>query len=209
MKIDLHIHTSERSGCGKSTEAEMIRAAKAAGLGAIALTDHGALAPSLHLAELNRLHHPFRIFPGIEIECEDEHIVVVGLEEGALERDGWSYEALYRFVARKGGFLFLAHPFRYHDHINVDVDAFPPGGVEIDSKNMADVDRQLLDDFFARTGLAPLCNSDAHDAETVGLYHNTLQRSPADPVDLVRILREGRFACGDRPDVRFMRKESS
>lgn len=195
LKIDLHVHTSERSGCGKSTEAEMIAAAKAAGLDAIVLSDHGRLPPPFHLVELNRLHHPFRIFPGIEINCQDEHIVVVGLDESALEREDWSWEALHRFVERAGGFLFVAHPFRYHDYLNVDVDALPPGGAEANSSNMGEVDERRLDDFFERTGLPALCNSDAHSAEYVGLYHNTLERPAADSIDLVRMLKAGRFSC--------------
>lgn len=173
----------------------MIAAAAAAGLDAIVLSDHGRLPPPLHLAELNRLHHPFRIFPGIEIGCEDEHIVVVGLEDGALERQDWGYQALHRFVERAGGFLFVAHPFRNHDYLNVDVDAFPPGGAEVNSINMGEVDEERLDDFFERTGLPALCNSDAHSAEYMGLYHNTLERPAADASDLVRILKAGRFSC--------------
>jgi len=173
----------------------MIAAAKAAGLDAVVLTDHGRLAPHFHLAELNRLHHPFRIFPGIEIECQDEHVVVVGVEDGALEREGWTYRGLHAFVERAGGFLFVAHPFRYHDYINVEVDAFPPGGVEINSSNMGEVDARRMDEFLERTGLPGLCNSDAHSAEYVGLYHNVLERPAADAVDLVRILKARRFSC--------------
>ncbi len=52
LRIDLHVHTQERSGCGKSPELAMIEAAIAAGLDAVVLTDHDRLAPPERLAEL-------------------------------------------------------------------------------------------------------------------------------------------------------------
>ena len=36
MKVDLHVHTKERSPCGRSSAVEQIQAAVSAGLGAIA-----------------------------------------------------------------------------------------------------------------------------------------------------------------------------
>ena len=40
MKIDVHVHTSEVSGCGQLPGAEMARLYKQAGYDAIVITDH-------------------------------------------------------------------------------------------------------------------------------------------------------------------------
>ena len=79
MRIDLHVHSSQRSGCARSTEAEQIAAARRRGLDALAFTDHHRLVPPEHLERLNDLHAPFRIFSGIEIEVAEEHLVVLGV----------------------------------------------------------------------------------------------------------------------------------
>ncbi len=193
MRIDLHVHTSERSDCGTSTEAEMIEAAKAAGLDAIVLTDHGRLAPHDHLAEINALHAPFRIFPGIEVSLPAEDVVVVGLDDPRLENVDWTYEELHPFVEREGGFLFLAHPFRFHESVDIDVERFPPGAVEVNSSNMGKVDVALLEDWLRRHDLQRIVTSDAHTAPLVGVYHLVLDCRADDVRRLVSILKSGRF----------------
>jgi len=45
MKIDLHVHTTERSLCADSSEQEQILTAIERGLDAIVITDHGRLVP--------------------------------------------------------------------------------------------------------------------------------------------------------------------
>ena len=45
MIVDLHVHTSRYSGCGKSTPEEMVAAAQAAGIEAMVLTEHHIIWP--------------------------------------------------------------------------------------------------------------------------------------------------------------------
>ncbi len=180
----------------------MIEAAKEAGLDAVALTDHGRLVPPEHLAELNSVHAPFRVFPGIEVSVPPDDIVVVGLQDPQLERDGWTYPRLHRFVAERGGFLFLAHPFRFHDTVSIDVENYPPGALEMNSSNMGEVDVSLLYEFVAEHDLPCICNSDAHAAELVGIYHVILEDRVDNARDLVSVLNGGRFRCG-RMDERI------
>lgn len=53
MKIDLHVHSSERSACGQAGEEEQIEAAMAAGLNALVFTDHGK-SPARRLSAANQ-----------------------------------------------------------------------------------------------------------------------------------------------------------
>ena len=196
MKIDLHVHTSQRSSCSLAAEEDLIAAAIQAGIDAIVLSDHECLPPPGHVERLSHKYAPFRVFAGIELTTDGEHVVVVGLEDPALATRDWSYADLWHFVEEREGFLFLAHPFRYHDEVKIDVESFPPGGIEINSQNMGEVDPARLDEFIAAHGLRPVANSDAHRCLYVGIYHNILEGHPQTASELTEVLRDGRFAPG-------------
>jgi histidinol phosphatase-like PHP family hydrolase len=196
MKIDLHVHAKERSGCAVSGEEEMIQTAIAYGLDGLVFTDHQRLVLPERLAELNRTCAPFRVFGGIEItlvECED--VLVLGVHDPVLEAQQWTYPALLRFVRERGGLLVLAHPFRYHHAIQIDVEQYLPDAVEIHSANTGACDESQIRAVAERLGLRLLCNSDAHSARLAGIYYNELARAPRDEQELVDILRAGEYTC--------------
>jgi histidinol phosphatase-like PHP family hydrolase len=196
LKIDLHVHTKERSACGKSGEEEMARAAVDYGLDGLAFTDHHRLAPLDRLEALNRKYAPLRVFGGIEISViEGEDVLVLGVRDSALETQKWSYPELFALVRQRGGFLILAHPFRYHDEITIDVETYPPDAIEVHSKNTGACDEPRIRAVLKHLGLRPLCNSDAHTAEHVGIYHNRLSRAPRDEGELIQILKAGDYTC--------------
>ena len=97
MKIDLHVHSSERSDCGKATEEAQIRAAIAAGLDAIVFTDHWQFVPLARLKRLNDQYAPFKIFGGIEVTADDEDFIVVGVRDPVLDLDLLMHNRLFAF----------------------------------------------------------------------------------------------------------------
>jgi histidinol phosphatase-like PHP family hydrolase len=196
LKVDLHVHAKERSACGRSGEEEVIQAAIAFGLDGLAFTDHHRLVPLDRLDTLNRKYAPFRVFGGIEVSvAEGEDVLVLGVRDPLLETRRWSYLELFAFVRGQGGFLVLAHPFRYRDRIEVDVERHPPDAVEVHSKNTGVCDEAQIRAVLTRHGLRPLYNSDAHLAQHVGLYYNRLARVPRDEGELIEILRAGDYTC--------------
>lgn len=196
MKIDLHVHTKERSACGRSGEEEMIQAAVAFGLDGLVFTDHRRLAPLDRLEELNHKYAPFRVFGGIEISVTDgEDVLVLGVRDSMLETRDWSYPELFAFVRKRGGFLVLAHPFRYHDEIDADIETYPPDAIEVHSKNTGACDEPQIRTVLTRLSLLSLYNSDAHIADHVGIYYNRLARVPRDERELVEILWRGDYTC--------------
>jgi histidinol phosphatase-like PHP family hydrolase len=196
MKIDLHVHAKERSPCSRSGEEEMIRAAIGFGLDGLAFTDHQRFVPLDRLDGLNRAYAPFRVFGAIEIAVtEGEDVLVLGVHDSALETRRWSYSELFAFVRERGGFLVLAHPFRYRDRIDIDVVRYPPDAIEVHSKNIGVGDEPRIRAVLTQHGLRPLYNSDAHLAEHVGVYYNRLARAPRDDAELVEILRTGDYTC--------------
>ncbi|MGC9394990.1 MAG: PHP-associated domain-containing protein [Anaerolineae bacterium] len=196
MKIDLHVHSSERSTCARSREKEQIQAAIACGLDAMVFTDHGRLVPQTHLDAQNRKYAPFRIFGGIEITVEErEDVLVLGVHDSALESRMWTYPELHTFLRRRGGWLAIAHPFRYRPTIDVDLERYPPDALEVCSMNVPRGERDRIREIAARLGIEVVCNSDAHVTESLGVAYNCLDEIPADEADLVRLLRSGAFTC--------------
>lgn len=196
MKIDLHVHTLERSPCGVSGEEEMVRAAMTYGLDGLVFTDHHRLVPPERLLDLNHRYAPFRVFGGIEITViEKEDVLVLGVQDPALESKRWTYRELFALARQRDGFLVLAHPFRYHDTINIDVETYPPDAIEIHSKNTGVCDEPQIRVVLEQLNLRPICNSDAHRAEHIGVYYNQLAHTPQDEKELLAILKAGDYTC--------------
>lgn len=196
MKIDLHVHAKERSGCSVSGEQEIIASARARGLDALAFTDHERLVPASRLAELNRLNAPFRIFSGIELHtAEEEDVLVFGIQDPRIESMHWPYEDLYRFVRERSGFMALAHPFRYRDTINVDLRKFRPDAIEARSTNVPEHAVARIIRTAGDLGCATLYASDAHRAEDVGSFHVCLSSAADSDFALVSLLRSRTYAC--------------
>jgi predicted metal-dependent phosphoesterase TrpH len=195
MKIDLHVHTQERSSCGKAPEEAQVRAAIAAGLDAIVFTDHHRLAPLERLEALNQQYAPFRVFGGIEITAQGEDFLVLGLRHPVLESPDWSYPALYEFVRQQGGYIAMAHPFRYRANIELEIDRYIPDAIEVHSPNTPADQETRIREIASRLGMPVLCNSDAHSTERLGTYYIQLNDFPCDEKELIASLKSGRFRC--------------
>jgi predicted metal-dependent phosphoesterase TrpH len=174
----------------------MIQAAIERGLDGLAFTDHHHLVPLQRIAELCTKYAPFSVFNGVEISVSGgEDLLVLGLYDPLLETRSWTYPELHTFVRQRGGFLVLAHPFRFRPWINVDLESHPPDGIEIHSTNMDGKHEASIRALAERLDLPLLCNSDAHLAADIGTYYNVLPRAPRDGRDLVRILKINGHRC--------------
>ena len=195
MKIDLHVHSSERSQCARATDEEQVIAAIAAGLDGFFFTDHHRLIPFEKLNMLNDRFAPFRVFRGIEITCNGEDFLVLGVSDEGLERTDWQYPDLHQFVRACNGFIALAHPFRYRKDIAVDCDTYRPDAVELCSANTPVDERARIRELAAKWNMPTLSNSDAHSTERLGTYFNILNETPPTESAILDLLRAGRFWC--------------
>ena len=194
MKIDLHLHSSDRSNCGHSTAEEMIVAAKGFGLGAVCFTEHSVLTPEDWLAEANECHAPFKVFSAVEISVTRlEHCIVLGARDGELETREWTYEDLWKFTRERGGSLTLCHPFRFSTEVAFDIDRFPPDAIELHSVHTAAADEGVIRSTAERVGARVIASSDAHFAKWVGVFHVELARPAEDERDLVALLKAGEY----------------
>jgi histidinol phosphatase-like PHP family hydrolase len=196
MKIDLHVHTVERSACANALEDEQIVTAIDRGLDALVFTNHECLVPLERLEELNRVYAPFHIFGGVEITVrEREDLLVLGIHDAALESHNWTYPALHSFVREKDGWIALAHPFRFGPRINLDLERYPPDALEVCSINTPLLEQARIREIAARLGAQTVCNSDAHSTRDIGAAYNRLKGEPVDDRELIELLRNGEFLC--------------
>ena len=170
-------------------------AAKNAGLDAIVFTDHNRLMPERDLWAFNDEYAPFRIFGGVEVSVADEHVIVLGVRERCIETRTWDYPQLHQFVHERGGFTALAHPFRYRDTINLDLEIFPTDAIEFASNNTPDAEKGRIRRVASELGVPVISNSDSHIRSTIGKYYNMVHRVPADEVELIHLLKAGKFQC--------------
>ena len=195
MKIDLHVHTAERSNCSRATEEEQIRAAIDAGLDAIVFTDHCKLAPAERLEKLNEKYDGLWILGGIEITVDREDVIVFGIHDPELEQDDWSYATLREFVAEREGFIAIAHPFRYHEELLLDVASVVPDAIEAYSCSTPVEAEETILKIAREIGVPVLSNSDSHRSELTGKWYNTLPQRPSNERELVEMLKARGFEC--------------
>ena len=189
MKIDFHVHSRERSNCAVVSEAEQIQAAIRGGLDGMVFSDHDRLVDRQHLAELNCRYAPLRIFTGIEITLANEHVLVIGIHDPALESSTWEYDDLYRYVRLNKGFMALAHPFRYRE-ISVDIEQFPPDAIEVFSPNTPVWAETKIRQIAASIDCELLSDSDSHDSQMIGKYYNVVEGDPKNDAELLESLRK-------------------
>ena len=175
----------------------MIRSAIAFGLDGLAFTDHQLLVPPEQLAELNKTYAPFRVFSGIEIHTvEEEDFLVIGVSDPGLSDRNWLYAELFAFVRERGGFLVLAHPFRFRDTIRVDIETHRPDAIEVASTNIDPATEPRIRKAIEHVGCAPFHASDAHQSDRVGMFYVDVQGVPQTNAELVELLRKGAYTCG-------------
>lgn len=193
MKIDLHVHTSDRSACGKASEAEQIHAAIQAGLDAIVFMDHRRLAPVDTIKRLNDTYAPFRVFGGIELTVDEEDVIILGINDSRLETIDWSYPELHAFTRENGGFIAVAHPFRNHQNVRLDLKQFTPDAIEAYSPHTPVESAEQILEIISYLDVNALSNSDAHDSTVFGKYYNILNKTPSSEKELIDLLKKGRF----------------
>lgn len=99
----VHVHTTHSDGGG--TPAEVVTAARAAGLNFLFLSDHN----NLDAKPVEGYHDRLLVGVGTEISTTDGHLLALGLPDPALRFYGDPSEALDD-VRALGGVAFAAHP---------------------------------------------------------------------------------------------------
>jgi len=203
--IDLHCHTFPLSDDSFLSPDQLVERAKAVGLDGVCLTEHD-FAWEPHKARDLAERHNFLVIPGIEVNTEDDHILVFGLNHYVYRMH--RVAQLAQLVAEAGGAMFAPHPYRrLTSLLRMDDDLWTMA-LERAAANpafrhvcaleaingRATQDENLFSwQLCARLGLPAVAGSDAHEPSDVGTCATRFQRPIADVEDLVRELKAGRF----------------
>ena len=190
MKIDLHVHTSEISFCGKLPAEETIQRYKAAGYDAIVVTDHFCKSyitawkergienftefyfkTQRKTIELGK-KYGLLVLPACELRFpgNENDYLVYGLTEELVNRHPEIYDmnpALFSEFAKEHGILFYqAHPFRNGMFI---VNPRLLFGIEVLNGHPRHDSRNDIAHYWAeKYGLHKIGGSDCHQIEDVG-----------------------------------------
>jgi predicted metal-dependent phosphoesterase TrpH len=193
--IDLHCHTSARSGCSSLSPEELVGLAKERGLNAVCFTEHDRSWSDLELAALGS-RMDFCLFRGMEVTTELGHALVFGLDR--FEPDMYFSARLRDRVVAAGGFMVLAHPAR-SGQPTIGLMECKTLFDAVEGLNGSDGPAQNAAAASLGAGMAlpPIAGSDCHSPREVASAATKLRRPVSTERELVAELRCGRHEIVD------------
>jgi predicted metal-dependent phosphoesterase TrpH len=192
MKFDLHLHTRRHSPDSVTDPFDLLRAAEAAGLGGVVLTEHDYCWPDDELAELRAAAPGLVVLSGMEVTGRGGDVLVYGITDPRTLPRGIGWGDLCREVHRQGGAAVAAHPNRWgqpFEQVVRDAGA-ELDGIEVMSNNMEPELRARAQELLRKyPHFAQLGNSDSHAPETVGCCYTDFAAEIRTSADLVAAIR--------------------
>ncbi len=170
MLADFHMHT--RASDGRAYPSEMVRAARAKGLGAIAITDHDTFSGSAAAAEAGV--EDVIVVYGSEVRTEFGDVVVLCPSLPTKEAPKTLLD-LIDFASAESCLAFPAHPYDVR-RLGIGPLLYLSAWGAVEGWNAAsDPISNAISWFEARSSGRPiLANSDAHVPEAVGAARNLI-----------------------------------
>lgn len=218
MKIDLHVHTSEISNCGRLTCSEVVRLYSQAGYDAIVITNHfsrqefstftgkggtdfhKSYFDTIRLAEAEGKKHGLLVLGGMELRFDDSSndYLVFGMTEELcrdMEKIFSMRPADFSLFAQEHGLLFYqAHPFRNGMKV---VDPKLLFGIEICNTHPRHDSRNDIAAAWAeKYSLHQIGGSDCHQIQDVGSSFITTDQPLENSSDLLHILKNDLYTIG-------------
>jgi len=194
MLIDIHVHSSRYSLCGKSSPEEMVQGAVSAGLDAIVFTEHNLLFPADEIAALQDQQDAIRILRGMEVTSDHgDDYLVIGIDEAIGFTARMDACTLIRRAHEQHAAVVLAHPFRYSKQAPCAVFEYPIEGVEVLSKNTFNYAHAPACALANQLQAHPTAASDAHRRDQFGLYAIETAGPIASEQDLAQTLASGKY----------------
>jgi len=106
IHVDLHMHTDHSHDCATPVDV-LLESATAAGLGAIAVTDHNEISGALEAAERA---NGIKVIVAEEVKTADQGEVIGLFIREKIER-GMTLDETIAEIRRQGGLVYVPHPF--------------------------------------------------------------------------------------------------
>jgi predicted metal-dependent phosphoesterase TrpH/glycosyltransferase involved in cell wall biosynthesis len=168
VHVDLHMHTDHSPDCATPVDT-LLDAAKGAGLGAIAITDHNEISGAL---EARERANGIKVIVAEEVKTADQGEVIGLFIEKKIPR-GMTLQETIAEIRRQGGLVYVPHPFdRMHsvpdyEHlldVVEDVDA-----IEVFNPRVAfSAFNEEAARFAAKYRIVAGAGSDSHVAQGLG-----------------------------------------
>ncbi|AFC98889.1 putative metal-dependent phosphoesterases (PHP family) [Methanocella conradii HZ254] len=165
LRFDLHVHTSY-SQDGLSSVEEVLKAAAAAGLDGVAITDHDTTAGAIHALEIvDRIAPGLLVIPGIEVSTRSGHLIVLGVTRDIPAR--MSVQETIKEAKRLGGTIVVPHPYNRPRH-GMPIPEGADAAEVYNSRHILGLHNRIALRRARDLGLPGVAGSDAHQASLVG-----------------------------------------
>ncbi len=209
MIIDLHTHTRNGSDDSFIDIPQLVERARKNGLDAVCITDHDWFWKAETVEKMSR-ENDFLILPGVEMNTEDGHFLVFGLEQYSFGMHRTTN--LRQALDEVGGIMILAHPhrrnLRWEEEIETGVARFSKDPIfrlvdilETHNGRSTERQNQFSREVCRRLNLRATGGSDAHQLTDIPSGATCFERKISNVPELIAELRAGRFRPVDlRPD---------
>jgi predicted metal-dependent phosphoesterase TrpH len=203
--IDLHTHTLIGSDDSYIDIDELVQRAKENGLDGVCVTDHEWFWKQSTIDRFCR-ELDFLILPGIEMNTEDGHWLVFGLQKYVfgMHRTGF----LKRELEKVGGVMVLAHPYRrnmyYGEEVEDSVKRYSKRSfldmvdiIETHNGRATEKQTRFSQLLGRRRNLKGTGGSDAHQLTDIPSCATLFERDISNVQELITELKAGRFRAVD------------
>ena len=201
MIIDLHTHTLVGSDDSYVDIDELVQRAKESGLDGVCITDHEWFWKQSTIERFRR-ELDFLILPGVEMNTEDGHFLVFGLERYVFGMHRTNF--LKKELDKVGGVMILAHPYRrnmyYGESVEDSVKRYSQRSVfelvdiiETHNGRATEQHSRFSQQLSQRLGLKGTGGSDAHQLSDIPSCATVFERDISNVQELITELKAGRF----------------
>ena len=206
LLADLHLHSRHSWDCTTTID-ELLDAALAAGLGALAVTDHNTIAGGVEArARAIERGLPLHVVVGSEVKtAADGEIIGLFLHEEVPR--GLTFAETIERIRAQGGVVSVPHPFdRFHTTPARTLLVQHAGAIDLfetaNARLWLERDNRAAERFAAEHGLRRGAGSDAHVPEGIGT--SALRLAPFDdPVSFLAAVEDGKIVRRARSMIRL------
>jgi predicted metal-dependent phosphoesterase TrpH len=216
LVIDLHMHTRKGAYDSSLHPERLAEEARRVGLTGVAITEHNRLWDRHALGNFRDEQSPLVVHNGMEVSTELGHILAFGLPGYPARMD--RIAELRRYASDVGGFLAVAHPFRYwFEPVHFTRRGLPPvemvpdvlakqpvfeyvDAVEVLNGACSERENLMALAVANLLGKPGIGGSDCHSEHGIGIACTVFERAPETEESFLEELRAGRFfAAYDLP----------